>query len=295
MLQMRQQQPLISQEKPFIESTTQTDAKRAYYDALGKAVFPLLLFFGGVVAYLFVNHLPPYQKFRLLDDFPKLVFPLPLAFFLAHHYARWACKRKGVSLENEENTAWRRKPTLPMEAVVPFGIGSKGSISRIAGALGTLVFLGFLALMIWLLSRGGISPKPDFPLIRYVFGMVLLTGMLVVTFGIGIAGLLMSLTALRSGGELVRVDAEGISWIRGGKRHVVPWAKLSRAEVTRGYDVKGELVKLEVRFYDNEDELQGTLSFGAERPASLPRTFVPWSKELEGFASELQATFDTLR
>ena len=113
--------------------------------------------------------------------------------------------------------------------------------------------------------------------------------------GLGIAGLLMSLTALRSAGELVRVDSEGISWVRGGKRYFVPWAKLARTEVTRGYDVKGELVKLEVRFYDNEDESPGTLSFGETRPTSLPRTFVPWSRELEGFATELQAAFDTPR
>ncbi|WP_309707010.1 hypothetical protein [Armatimonas sp.] len=63
--------------------------------------------------------------------------------------------------------------------------------------------------------------------------------------------------------------------------------------MTRGYDVKGELANLEIRFYDNEDEAQGTLSFGAERPKSMSPTTQSWSEQLEEFATGLKTTFDT--
>ena len=291
---MRQQQR-PKQHSQEISEAERVAATFTYNQAMGRAM--LLLLGGLLVLGLVLRHFEifPFHESSLESLARVCMFTVAFPLIGSRVYAGWACKRKGVSLASQESTIWRRKPTAPMEALAPFGIGSKGNISRVAGALGVLLCVGFLSLLTSLLGRGGISPRPDLPLIRYVLGMVLGTVLLGILFVLGGAGLLISLTALRSAGELVVVNSEGISWVRGGKRHFVPWTKLAHTETTRGYDVKGELVKLEIRLFDNEDELQGSLSFGETRPASLPRSFVPWFKELADFATELQATFDTPR
>lgn len=254
-----------------------------------------MLILGSITAYRLAHHLPPYEKFFLLDDYFKVIYPIPVALLAGHYYGRWACRRQGISLERQEHTVWRRKPQASTEAIRPFGIGETFPITRVAGALGTLLFVGLLVGLVWTSLRFGVLPQPDQPLGRQLLSVLVTLVILAGVAGMGLAGLLMSLAALRSGGALVRVDARGIVWFRGGVRHEVPWTKLARAEVTRGFDVKGELVKLEIRLYDNEDESQGALSFGAERPASLPRTFVSWSSELADFATELEQVFDTPR
>jgi hypothetical protein len=182
-----------------------------------------------------------------------------------------------------------------MEKQQSFSLGSSESLSRIAGALGLILFLGYLALITWMMVHEGLGPRPGLPLERQILVWIVVVVLEVFLFGLGLAGLVMSLAALRSGGELVRVDAEGITWVRGGVRHRVPWSKLARAEVTRGYDVKGELSKLEVRLFDNEDEPQGTVAFGSERPKSMLPSALSWPDQLHNFHLQLHEAFDTPR
>ncbi len=206
----------------MVSASDEQAAKFEYLMASGKALSVCLLVFGTLVAILIHYHIPPYRKFFWLDDLGKLAGIPTLSMFIGHLYGRWVCRKKGISLERQERTTWQRKPTTPMEKTAAFGLGFVHSLNRIAGALGVLLFLAFLALLIWGLTRGGFSPQPNLPLVKYVLGAILITGSFGVMFAMLAAGLLMSLAALRSGGELVRVDSEGISWVRGGVRRHVP-------------------------------------------------------------------------
>lgn len=294
MLEMRQHQRIV-QEPRTVSSQDREQAQAAYHRAAAQVAFPILLILGSITAYRLAHHLPPYEKFFLLDDYLKVIYPIPVALLAGHYYGRWACRRQGVSLERQEHTIWRRKPRASMETIRPFGIGEKFPVTRVAGALGTLLFVGVLVGLVWMSIRFGVLPQPGQPLGRQLLSVLVTLVILAGVAGMGLSGLSMSLAALRSGGELVRVDAQGIVWFRGGVRHDIPWTKLARAEVTRGFDVKGELKKLELRFYDGEDELQGVLAFGENRPGSLAPSYIPWSKELADFATELEQVVDTPR
>ena len=291
---MRQKQ--LQQEPPrVIQPGEEEAAKIEYVLASAKAVGICFLVFGSLTLSLILNHLPPFRKFSLLDDFPRAFMFIAPSMLIGHLYGRWVCRRKGLSLERQESTTWRRKPTAPMEKTPVFALGSSRSLNRIVGALGIFIFLVYLTLVTWMTLREGIGPRPGLPPERLIRGWVVSVVLVVVTFGLGVAGLVMSLTALRSGGEPVQVDSEGISWVRGGVRYRALWSRLARAEVTRGYDVKGELAKLEIRLFDNEDEPQGTLIFGAERPKSMSPTTQSWPEQLEDFHDQFRNTFDTPR
>jgi hypothetical protein len=289
---MRQRQRTIQEPRTF-DTAERARAQEVYLHAYAKVTFPVLLLLGSITAYRFANHLPPYEKFFLPDDYFKLIYPIPVACLIGHYYGRWVCRRQGVSLERQEHVVWRRKPQASTEAIRSFGIGEQYPVSRVAGALGTLLFVGILAGLVWMSFRLGILPQSGQSLVRYLLSVLVTLVILAGVAGLGLAGLLMSLAALRSGGELVRVDEQEIVWFRGGVRHRILWTKLARAEVTRGFDVKGELKKLELRFFDGEDEPQGVLAFGENRPGSLAPSYTPWSNELADFATELEQIFDT--
>lgn len=291
---MRQKQ--MQQEPPRTISTVEEEAARsAYLVSSTKAFGICFLVFGSLTLYLILNHLPPFRRFFWLDDFLRTIVFIAPSMLMGHLYGRWVCRRKGLSLERHESTTWRRKPTAPMEQIPTFTLGSSQSLSRIIGALGLFIFMVYLIFVTWILLHEGIGPRPGQPSERLILGWVISVVLAVVIVSLGVAGLVVSLTALRSAGELVRVDSKEISWVRGGVRYRALWIQLARAEVTHRYDVKGDLAKLEIRLFDNKEEPQGTLLFGAEQPKSMLPSTKSWHAQLHQFHIQLRDVFDTPR
>jgi hypothetical protein len=282
-MSQQQKQKARESETRSVSVVDKTAAEQAFQKAFSNALAVLLLVLG-TVAFFALRKFGPIESHKdLIQHLKPIVFYIFVCVFLARLYATAACKSKGVSLARTESTTLRRKPMTDMTTLYPFRIGAANGVDRISGLLGMALFT-VLTL--------GLTIAIGSELLRHPSIWMLILSLFFVS--LPIAGFVWALTTFRSGGERIRVTPDGVSWVQLGKRHSIPWTKLARVAVTKGYDTVGNVIHLKLQFFDNEDESLGTTIFNNERgPTFLP--IIPGQGDvwrLARFYTQLEAQFD---